>query len=249
MGNGRHSGLPKGLRRDDYYVIGEYTVTVSSNDSKQYAEWKQKLIQDALQDYDALQDEYSNEFLVNNGLNTTRLQRAVLRFGLGGPGRIAPNADFDKSVSAAALDGVVLHRGSTTEAIDNLVSGELPYIGDGVHGNGIYFSTRLDTARQYANWANGTYVTAFIDKNLARPVTEDRLYAMLDKEPPAVRERYYGDDYLSGYALYKGYNVIHVPGGNSGPNYSVSARGKTRGEDYYVPLTREILVFREHAKK
>ena len=121
--------------------------------------------------------------------------------------------------------------------------GKRGYIGDGVHGNGIYFSTSQYTAMSYGP----SQATAFIDKNLARVVKESTLRNMFDHEPASVRQSFSGSDYMSGissYALYKGYNVIVAPGGNG--RQSVRQYGTKYGVDYYVPLTREVLVIREH---
>ena len=179
----------------------------------------------------------SNE-LRDAGLNDSGLQRVILAMNLAGPGRTVADADFDAAVKDAALNGVVLYRGSSRVAIDNLVNGDVGYIGDGIHGDGIYFSTQIRTARSYG----GTRVTAFIDKGLANVVSEDKLYRMLNNESHDVQRQFSGDSGLSSYALYKGYNVIHVPGGNGSRSH------KYGGEDFYVPLTRGVLVFREHTK-
>lgn len=243
MGNGRKSGLSR-YKSQAPSQAPSLSVTINSTDNEAWQEWQNKTIQDAMQDYSDLRYSMSNNDLYNQGLNGTGLQRAVLAMGLAGPGRIMPDEDFDKAVSQAALHGMELYRGSSAGAINNLINGDVAYIGEGIHGDGIYFSTDLSTARMYGSHR----VTAFIDKGLAKVITEERLWDMRNNESPDVQRVFGGDSGLSSYALYKGYNVIHVPGGNSGDRHSIAARGKSEGEDYYVPLTRTVLVFRKHTK-
>ena len=121
--------------------------------------------------------------------------------------------------------------------------GELAYIGDGIHGDGLYFSTSAKTAHDYGV----SQTTAYIDKGLAKIINEDRLSNMLQRESYEIQNLFRGESGLSAYALYKGYNVIHAPGGNG--YHSVSQFGIYNGVDYYVPLTREVLVFREHNRE
>ena len=182
----------------------------------------------------------TNQSLMDEGLNTTGLQRLTDYLDMHEQGVVLPDADFDKQAKSAALNGVLLHRGATQAAIDNLMYGDKMYIGDGIHGNGIYLSTYAGTAMSYGE----VRTTAYIDKGLAKVITENKLRDMFYALPQDVR-RYFGrdtDDAISMFAIYKGYNVIHVPGGNG---YRSHSRG---GEDYYVPLTRKVLVFREHFK-
>ena len=184
--------------------------------------------------------------LARQGLNNTALQYLVNRLDMHEPGVVLPDSDFDRQAKIEALNGVLLYRGATDIAIQNIMYGDKMYIGEGIHGDGIYFSTSKRTAKDYAWGGTNSTVTAYIDKSVARVITENQLRSMLRSESADVQYTFRGNAGFSTYALYKGYNVIHVPGGNSG-TYSEYVRGKG-GEDYYVPLTRRVLIMREHSK-
>ena len=184
--------------------------------------------------------------LASNGLNDTALQHLVNNLDMHEPGVVLPDRDFDRQAKTEALGGVVLYRGATDIAIQNIMYGDKMYIGEGIHGDGIYFSTSKSTAKQYAWGGTNATVTAYIDKSMANVVKESTLRRMLAAEPYHIQNSFRGNTGLSAYGIYKGYNVIHVPGGN-GSTYNEYRRGKG-GEDYYVPLTRKVLIMREHSK-
>ena len=241
MGTGRYSSkhtsaLPKGVR----------DITKDTENMK-VKSFRQLSIDDAANTYNdakmTVNDSSISRDLTNNGLNDTALQFLVNKLDMHEPGVVLPDRDFDKQAKTEALDGVLLYRGSSERAIQNIMYGDKMYIGEGIHGDGIYLSTNKGTAREYAGWSSKPdTVTMYIDKSLANVVKEDTLRRMLSSEPAHIRTSFRGDTGLSAYGIYKGYNVIWVPGGNGSTPYS------SGGEDYYVPLTRRVLVMREHSK-
>ena len=238
MGTGR-SGLPKGLKN----TTNKVTSSVPNAKVKSF---RQLSAEDAAKTYmdarNATRTVSTLNDLRRQGMNNTALQYLVHSLGMHEPGVVLPNSDFDRQAKTEALGGVVLYRGASQRAIDNIMYGEKMYIGEGIHGDGIYFSTSPYTAKSYGR----STVTAYIDKSLANVVKEGALRKMLAAEPISVRDSFRGDSGLSAYAIYKGYNVIHVPGGNGGTGYAY--RQGHGGEDYYVPLTRRVLIMREHSK-
>lgn len=179
-----------------------------------------------------------------NGMNANnQLQGLVEQLGYHGKPVVLPDADYDSQWAANALDGVQIFRGVSGGRGDQyqqqFLYGDKTFISDGIHGEGIYFSTRKRTAGGgYSSGDRATHtLTGFIDKSKAKVVTESDIRRQLNAESPKVRRAF---TELGAYALYKGYNVIHVPGGNGSTPQS---RG---GEDYYLPLTRDIMVMREH---
>lgn len=181
------------------------------------------------------------------GLNPgQRFQALIHELQLHGKPTVLPDDEFLAQAKDNALHNMIMYRGVGSErSLNSLMYSDTTYIGNGIHGNGLYFSTSLDTAVMYSDGSNNIG-RAYIDKDKARVVTESALRRALSHESPAVRERFSGNSGLSAYALYRGYNVIHVPGGNAGTSYSIQTRGRTRGEDFYVPLVRDVLVFSEH---
>lgn len=164
---------------------------------------------------------------------------------------VVDDATFDANYKTQGLDGTEMHQGlyfSTANAsqlaVDQFKFGDTLYQGYGVHGNGTYFTTRKSYARSYAGYGGDTSnITAYIDKSKAKVITESDLRAMFSKESAVVKSNFRSktgdtDDAISIYAIHKGYNVISVPNGN----------GNKSNGDFYVPLTRSVLVVREHTK-
>ena len=237
MGNGRHSGLPRGVRD----TTDRNKPWTDNMRVKSYASMSNE---DAANYYKGVRLSYedSTKFGLNFG---QKFQALVHDLGLHDKPIVLTDADYDRQMKTEALDGIELYRGVTNKAaVESLMFSDYTYEGDGIHGDGLYFSTQQRTAIEYGK----NRMTAYIDKTLARPVTESTLRSMLRNESHEVQWAFSGDSGLSAYAIKKGYNVIHVPGGNSGEYRSIAKRGKTSGEDYYVPLVRNVLVFREHSR-
>lgn len=204
------------------------------------------------------------------GRSNNFTQRLINHLGLHDKPVVLTDKQFDAQVAQDALGGRSLYRGVTghwgggmtaADIVKQTMFDDKTVIGTGIHGNGIYFTQDMRYAKGYAG-TNGL-MQAYIDKNKAKVVTERDLRISAATDPvakkfnidqsktttswsdstPGVRGQ---DDKLAQYAIYKGYNVIHVPHGNSG---HMTQPDGSSGTDFYVPLTREALVFREHARK
>jgi len=186
------------------------------------------------------------------------LQGLVERLDLHGKPVVLSDADYDSQLEANALNGVEIYRGlghvSNNKYQQQFLFGDKTYIGDGIHGEGIYMTTSQQYASDYASSDHTmSTVTGFIDKSKARVITESEIKQMMQDEK--IFHKGFGLNEYTAYALHKGYNVIHVPGGNGGESESVKSKGNRivngiaqRGNDFYIPLTREVLVMREHSR-
>lgn len=189
------------------------------------------------------------------GYNDNYLQSLTETLQLHDKPTVRTDDDFDTRVKTEALGGVELYRGLGDQRNDTVVNsvkfGGITYQGYGVHGNGTYLTTDPRYARMYAgsNTKNTTF-TAYIDKSKAKPITETALRQQFSKEPIAIQSQFSkgtNNDAIAMYALHKGYNVIHCPGGNGTKAFG---KGRTRDgyQDFYVALTRDVLVIRDNTK-
>lgn len=184
----------------------------------------------------------SNDYYYKQGLNATNAtQRLVTELGMNGKPTILSKDEFDRV--AAESGALLLYRGvtgngtmSAEDIKQHTMRADLTYIGDGIHGDGLYFSTDRRTAQSYAGWG-GAVTTAFIDKSKMRAIDENKLDKMMHSDPE-YSHTVFRDK--SEYAIYKGYNVIIAYGGNGSIPH-----GKPNGEDFYVPIDRAVLVVRD----
>ena len=251
MGNGK-SGVKK-----------RKATPTSSFDANIQSGFSQMSVDDAFNIYDKAingKDINGND-LDLSGLNRgNSLQNLIATLNMHEKPVVLSDSAWDSAVSNEALDGVYLWRGvtdgwgvSAKDVVDHIKYSDKTYIGDGVHGDGLYFTTKQSYAEMYSGNNNDGLIKAYIDKSKANVVTEKNLREMKRQDRTVAQ----GMD-LSSYALYKGYNVIHVPGGNMDGRSGVVGQGNSyrdangnhrrNGEDYYVPLTRSVLVIRDHAK-
>lgn len=231
------------------------TITNSEENNKALSDFRALSMDNAGKIVDdAYQDTVDNALgYYSKGMNAFNyLQGLVEKFGLHGKPTVLSDADYDKQFAENALDGIEVYRGLGTEVNDDkyqqqFLYGDKAFIGDGIHGEGIYMTTNKQYAKDYATFGNfdGSTVTGYIDKSKARVITESALSEMLKQDKAQNTLNFFDGGNLSAYALYKGYNVIHVPGGNNGEKYSVANGGDN---DFYIPLTRDVLVIREHTK-
>jgi hypothetical protein len=191
------------------------------------------------------------------GNSWLELQRAVSTMGLNEKPVVLNDNTFDsQNLSDVALGGVELYRGlvgnsrvnlTASDIVESVKFGDNTIVGKGIHSDGFYFTTRQSTADMYSDGTPNSSLTAYIDKSKAKTITESKLLGMYRRESAGGRIKMD----LSTYALYKGYNVIHVPGGNNG-GHTATTRNRyafnNGGEDYYVPLIRSVMVIREHTK-
>lgn len=175
-----------------------------------------------------------------NGSNPT--QRLVEELDMNQKPVVVDDDTFNKL--AKAQNAVVLYRGVTDngtlsgkDIANQTMYGDKTYVGDGIHGNGLYFSTDQRTAKSYARYGNsGAVMKAMIDPSKARVIDEDTLLRMWGNE---VRPNSTYRD-IANLAIKKGYNVIHAPGGNGSTPYN---KKTGRGEDFYIPIDRSALIF------
>lgn len=212
--------------------------------------------------FQSMGDRQLGNFLVQkNNVDVSTLnrwsdtQKTVTHLGMNDKPIVLDNASWDASASKNALDGVYLWRGVTgnsslnmtaRDVIDQLKFGDKTFIGDGIHGDGIYLTTKFGYAQSYSDGSDGSIAKAYIDKSKAKVITEGALRTMHSNESGSAA---YLD--LSSYALYKGYNVIHVPGGNSAGKYGAVNNQysyKKGGQDFYNVLDRSVLVIRDTSR-
>ena len=140
---------------------------------------------------------------------------------------------FDKV--ARQSGAVVMHRGVHTEkSRNNTMYSDASYMGDGVYGDGLYFSTKKRTASSYAGGRGdgSNKMSAMLDMSKSKIVD----YSDIRGEAFSleVKSRYVNAmENTSLLAIKKGYNVIRCK--NAGGT----------GDDYYVVLDRSALIFRE----
>ena len=192
--------------------------------------------------------------------NNSRFQGLTDQLDMHGKPVVVDDATFDKEFATKGLDGVEIHRGigyqTDSDVIDSIKFGDLSYMGDGYHGDGIYFTTRKSYAKYYTedpyssknNYGDPKYstFTAYIDKTKANAVAEDVISKQLMNEPSSVRSGFLsmGNGGISAYALHKGYNVIYCAGGN----YPSMGKNNKNCGDFYVVLDRSVLVIRDNTK-
>ena len=173
----------------------------------------------------------SREKEIHKSLNdASTTQHVVDELGLHQKPEVVERETFDKiaadSPSGKMYRGVVdnANAGVTAKEIAEMtVTGERTFIGDGIHSDGIYFTTKQATATHYAGNGAGAVVEACISHK-ARIVDIDELSIERARDPHGYDIRDIGV-----YALYKGYNVIKAHANSD--------------EDYYIALDRTALVF------
>lgn len=168
---------------------------------------------------------YSQEIdrSLNRGSHTQHMAQAL---GLNDKPKVVSRDEFDKiaaqSPTGPVFRGVVdnLSAGvSADEIVDMTVSGELTFLGNGVHSDGIYFSTSRRTAEGYSGGDKGRVMEACFSAD-ARIADYETLLSQKSSTP-------IGD--TGTFALYSGYNAIRVK--------------ESGGEEYLIALDRSSLVF------
>lgn len=179
-----------------------------------------------------------NRRLIIQGLNDHPLQYFVDRYGAYGTATVMDDVDFDAYVEKRIADGTlksddVMYRGMesyddlpASDMAAQLMYGDKYYIGNGVHGDGTYFSNRVGTAASYAKGLYGGSIVRGVLKPDAKVVSE----TVLDKE---IFEndslKVSGNSAFSSYALSRGFDAVTV--------------GEENGEVYTVVLNRSAVVF------
>lgn len=181
-------------------------------------------------------------YCLNQGLNPDNAtQRLVEELGMNDKPTVLSNEAYDKIIQNNP--GIIqIYRGvedngsmSADDIRNHMLMSDKTYIGDGIHGEGLYFSTSQRTANIYAGYG-GAVTQGFIDPAKAKTVDENDLYRMASRDPINTVDRFRN---ISEYAIYKGYNCIVARGGNGTQTHADG------GEDFYIPLDRSIIVARK----
>lgn len=206
-----------------YFDSAEYGRTVKTLDVEMRDEvatmsdadaaaWAQKSMDRQLESHEGWANQYS------------AAQKVALDMGVYETPQVVSREDFDQYVKDSGA--VVCYRGvKDTDSMtgENMqfqmaYNTQEPYFGDGIFGDGLYFSTRKDTAESYAGRAE-------ISTCAVRPDAKILEYGS-PEHAKAKKRVQTTDDSVA--ALCSGYDVIHKKQGND--------------EDYYVILNRATLV-------
>lgn len=225
-------------------------ITPSGKDWSDFQDMDAKAVRQFYRDLNNNAD--INQSITDMGLRGNYTQRLITAMGLDDKPKVLSDADFDAMLQdnpdmIPIYRGVSGSGGMTSQMVTNqTMKGNDTRIGTGIHGDGIYFTTNYNYASGYQS--NGRDpMTAVVDKTKLKAITERDLDIMIQKEPDSWLRRVSDDDGdKSTYALYKGYNCIIAEGGNYGDKYD---RKKKKGEDYYILLSREPLIFRKNPQR
>lgn len=206
-----------------YFDSAEYGRTVKSLDVEMRDEvaamsdadaaaWAQKSMDRQLESHEGWANQYS------------AAQKVAIDMAVCETPQVVSREDFDKYVKDSGA--VVCYRG--VKDIDSMTGENMqfqmayntqePYFGDGIFGDGLYFSTRKDTAESYAGRAE-------ISTCAVRPDAKILEYGSPEHDKAKKRVQTTDDSVA---ALCSGYDVIHKKQGSN--------------EDYYVILNRAALV-------
>ena len=206
-----------------YFDSAEYGRTVKTLDVEMRdevaamsdadaAEWAKKSMDRQIESHEGWANQYS------------AAQKVAIDMAVCETPQVVSRDDFDKYVKDSGA--VVCYRG--VKDIDSMTGENMqfqmayntqePYFGDGIYGDGLYFSTRKDTAESYAGRAE-------IATCAVRPDAKVLEYGSPEHDKAKKRVQTTDDSVA---ALCSGYDVIHKKQGSN--------------EDYYVILNRAALV-------
>ena len=191
-----------------------------------------------LQDVQAMDDDALHDFLIAvdktdtpDFLNTHHLQKMIYALGLNDKPEIISQKEFDDlTVNAPFGSGApILYRTvdgkdvaggvhiTAKQIQDQFSYGDLTYTGNGVHGDGIYFSDNKSGSKIYGSGGGRSRILQGVLNKNAKIITETKLRAEYDKFVKAhprtrralgfARSRSTHDS-MSQFALIRGYNVI-----------------------------------------
>lgn len=208
----------------DYFGCAEYGREVKSLDcemrndvaamsDEDAAAWAARSMDRRLESWEA---PWANQY--------SAAQKVALDMALCETPQVVSRADFDKYVSESGA--AVCYRG--VKDIESMTGENMqyqmayntqePYFGDGIFGDGLYFSTRKDTAESYAGRAEIATVAV-------RPDAKILEYGSAEHEKAKKRVQTTDDSVA---AMCAGYDVIRKKQGGD--------------EDYYIVLNRAALV-------
>lgn len=211
-----------------------------------------------LSDVQAMDDQQLHDFLIDVNktdipafLNNIHLQRMIYALGLNDAPEIVDSATFKQLTSGpGALTPIYRTVNDTTvsgvpftaqDICDMLTDGDVTYVGNGIHGDGLYFSNDLAGSKAYGGRSGSKTLAAVLNQK-AKVISERQLQSLYDsfvKSHPQSRKALgfarskSSHDSMSQFALTQGYNVI------------TSSQGG--GEVYYTVLDRSVLTMtRDH---
>lgn len=189
----------------------------------------------------------ANKTDIPDFLNQNHLQHMLYALGMNDKPEIVSQQEFDdmtvnapfgsglpvlyRTVNDTTVSGVAF---TSDDCCDMLTDGDLTFTGNGIHGDGLYFSDSLSGSKAYGDHTARTVGAVLNSK--ARPITESNLrkeYDSFVKSHPQTRKALgfaranSTHDSMSQFALIRGYNVI------VSKQYS--------GENYYTVLDRSAL--------
>lgn len=202
-----------------------------------------------------MSDQELHDFLINvnktdipDFLNQNHLQRMLYAMGMNDAPEIISQQEFDdRTVNAPFGSGdTVIYRtvNDTTvngvpftadDCCDMLTDGDITFAGNGIHGDGLYFSNSLSGSKAYGYGSSSRTVAAVLNSK-AKIISESKLQREYDsyvKSHPQTRKALgfarskSTHDSMSQFALIRGYNVITSNQGN--------------GETYYTVIDRSVL--------
>lgn len=166
-------------------------------------------------------------------LNTNGYQLYVDQFGDYGKPEVVADKDFSRYAKENGLE--IIYRGvvgtdgiSADQMHDSFMYGDKYYVGNGIYGDGMYFSNMRETAKRYAG--SGDYSSASIIRAALKPGAKSVDYETIRKE---FVGKYGGQSMpdssaLSAYARSRGYDAI--------------VQTFSRGETYTCLLNRGAMV-------
>lgn len=147
------------------------------------------------------------------------LNKLLLRTGVKGGTTILNDSDFDDYVKQTGQK--TMYRGwSGSAAADRFEKTTNNHVGNGIYGDGYYFSTNLSTAKAYSG--KGSVVTKIALSPTARVISYSDLQAKMSKASPKLQSalrkagttgsgRTYGSNKGEAqFALKLGYNVVDM---------------------------------------
>lgn len=151
------------------------------------------------------------------------LNRLLLRLGVNGSPKVLSESDFNKYVQQSGQS--VFYRGwSGAAAIDRFMNATHNHVGNGIYGDGYYFTPSLSTAKSYSGGGSNVVTkmalspsARVIDYNTLRQKMgqmSSKLQSSLNKAGTYGSNRTYGSNVGEAQAALKmGYNVIDMGSG------------------------------------
>ncbi len=210
-----------------------------------------------LSDVQGMNDDALHDFLINvndtdtpDFLNRHHLQKMIYALGLNDKPEIISQKEFDDLTVNAPFGSAapILYRTVNDTTLSNgihmsakqiqkqFTDGDLTYVGDGIHGDGLYFSDSKSGSKMYGNGGGRSAIISGVLNGKARIITEKALKSEYDnfvKNHPRSRKALgfarskSTHDSMSQFALIRGYNVI--------------VSKQWGNENYYTVLDRSVI--------